>query len=217
MRPISRVRRALVSRRHPDYRTSCILELGGEKIAETMSASRPDPSTYKPSSMINSSLEALSCLTLRFQVLRSVWFCPARAHSALGIYDAQCITLFLAGPPKWTRSSAPLFRSALSPPFAAKRKQWSILAPRQAPNKVPLLCSAPWGSECSVGTTAGGRVRWQVSCHLLSRRQPPASERRAAHTCHWGIKITPFDFYLHICPLFWEIQGWSSTLRIYQT
>lgn len=148
-----------------------------------MSASRPDPSTYKPSSMINSSLEALSCVTLRLQVLRSVWFCPARAHSALGIYDAQCITLFLAGPPKWTRSSTPLFHSALSLPFAAKRKQWSILAPRQAPNKVPLLCSAPQGSERSVGTTAGGRVRWQVSCHLLSRRQPPACERRAAHTC----------------------------------
>lgn len=96
-------------------------------------------------------------------------------------------SLFLAGPRKWTRSSAPLFHSVLSPAFAAKRKQWRILAPRQAPNKVPVLCSAPRGSE-----------RWALS----GQQRAVACDDRPAVTCCPGAshghvskrKITPFDF-----------------------
>lgn len=223
--PVLLVRHVLMSRRHPDCRTSCILELGGGKNEETMSASKPDPSTYKP--IFND--EFLPGSFELHDVLQQGW--KASVHrppestevsdsalpdprNALGIYDGQWITLFLAGPRKWTRSSAPLFHSVLSPAFAVKRKQWHILAPRQAPNKAcPLFrSSAEWTVEGSVGTTAGGRVRWQASCHLLSRRQPPTPKRRAADTC-LKEKSLPLTFTF-VCSLFWKIQGRSSTLRI---
>lgn len=43
-----------------------------------------------------------------------------------------------------------------------------------------------WMLESCGGTTAGGRVRWQGSCHLLSGHQAPTPDRRSLDTCHRG-------------------------------
>ncbi len=170
-----------------------------------MSASKLDPSTYEVifnNEFFPGSFELHDAgKQASTEVSDSA---PPDPRNALGIYDGQWITLFLAGPRKWTRSSAPLFHSVL---FAAKRKQWRNLAPRQAPNKVPVLCSAPRGSEHGA---------------LSGQQRAVACDDRPAVTCCPGAshghvskrKITPFDFYLRICSLFWKIQGRSSTLRI---
>lgn len=61
--PVLLVRHALVSRRHPDYRTSCILELGGGKMRKGCLQANLTPQPINQSSMMNSSLEALSFMT----------------------------------------------------------------------------------------------------------------------------------------------------------
>lgn len=153
-----------------------------------MSASKPDPSTYKP--IFND--EFLPGSFELHDTLQQGWkasvhrppestevsdSAPPDPRNALEIYDGQWIRLFLAGPRKWSRSSAPLFHSVLPPAFAAKRKQWSILAPRQAPNKVPVLCSAPRGSE-----------RWRA---LSGQQRAVACDDRPAVTCCPGASHRP--------------------------
>lgn len=158
------------------------LNLEGEKMRKQCLQANLTPQPINQSSMMNSSLEALSFMTrssragkqASTEVSGSV---PPDPRNALGIYDGQWITLFLAEPRKWTRSSAPLFHSVLSPAFAAKRKQWRILAPRQAPNKVPVLCSAPRGSE-----------RWRA---LSGQQRAVACDDRPAVTCCPGASHQP--------------------------